>query len=60
MRLPNDPREVMATQRAIEVWNEISQDLWSHLQIEDELVFSWGKGTYRDFRYLARYREERT
>jgi hypothetical protein len=43
MRLPNDPREVMATQRAIEVWNEISQDLWSHLQIEDELVFSWGK-----------------
>jgi hypothetical protein len=26
----------------IDVWNEISRDLWSHLQIEDSLVLSWG------------------
>lgn len=25
------------------MWDEIRRDLWSHLQIEDELVFSWGE-----------------
>jgi hemerythrin-like domain-containing protein len=42
-RLASDPGAVNANQRALQVWNEIRQDLWSHLQIEDELVFSWGK-----------------
>ena len=32
-----------SNQQARQVWDEIRQDLWSHLQIEDELVFSWGK-----------------
>lgn len=42
-RLASDPGAVTAKQRALQVWDEIRQDLWSHLQIEDELVFSWGK-----------------
>jgi hemerythrin-like domain-containing protein len=46
MRLANDPREVMAAQPAIQIWNGISQDLWSHLQIEDGLVFSWGESLH--------------
>ena len=41
-RLVSDPGAVTAHQRALHVWDEIRQDLWSHLQIEDELVFSWG------------------
>jgi iron-sulfur cluster repair protein YtfE (RIC family) len=32
-----------AKQRAVEIWDGIRCDLWSHLQIEDELVFSWGR-----------------
>jgi iron-sulfur cluster repair protein YtfE (RIC family) len=42
-RHASDPGAVKASQRALQVWDEIRQDLWSHLQIEDELVFSWGK-----------------
>ena len=42
-RLASDPDAVTANQRAVEVWDEIRRDLWSHLQIEDELVFSWGE-----------------
>jgi iron-sulfur cluster repair protein YtfE (RIC family) len=42
-RLASDPNEHTANQRAIEVWDEIRRDLWSHLQIEDGLVFSWGR-----------------
>jgi iron-sulfur cluster repair protein YtfE (RIC family) len=42
-RLAGDPDAVTANQRAVEVWDEIRSDLWSHLQIEDELVFSWGE-----------------
>jgi hemerythrin HHE cation binding domain-containing protein len=42
-RLAADPEAVTANQRAREVWDEIRHDLWSHLQIEDELVFSWGE-----------------
>jgi iron-sulfur cluster repair protein YtfE (RIC family) len=34
---------VTAEQRVLEIWDEIRHDLWSHLQIEDELVFSWGE-----------------
>jgi iron-sulfur cluster repair protein YtfE (RIC family) len=41
-RLANDPGGLAANQRAGEVWDEIRRDLWSHLQIEDGLVFSWG------------------
>ena len=40
-RLASDPDAVTAN-RALQVWDEIRHDLWSHLQIEDELVFSWG------------------
>jgi hypothetical protein len=42
-RLASDPDAVTANQRALGVWEEIRQDLWSHLQIEDGLVHSWGK-----------------
>jgi hypothetical protein len=41
-RLVSDPGAVTTNQRALHVWDEIRQDLWSHLQIEDESVFSWG------------------
>jgi len=33
-----------ANQDALEIWDEIRRTLWSHLQIEDELVYSWGEG----------------
>jgi len=42
-RLASDPDALTANQRAIEVWDQIRRDLWSHLQIEDGLVFSWGE-----------------
>ena len=42
-RLAGDPGAITASQQALRVWNEIQHDLWPHLQIEDELVFSWGK-----------------
>ena len=41
-RLASDPDALTANQRAVEVWDEIRRDLWSHLQIEDGLVFGWG------------------
>jgi iron-sulfur cluster repair protein YtfE (RIC family) len=37
-----DPEAVAARKRLFEVWDEIRRDLWSHLQIEDGLVFGWG------------------
>jgi hypothetical protein len=42
-RLASDPDALTATRRAVEVWDEIRRDLWSHLQIEDGLVFWWGE-----------------
>jgi hypothetical protein len=42
-RLASDPDATAANQRAVEVWDDIRRDLWSHLQIEDELVFLWGE-----------------
>src|SRR5260370_14662183 len=39
--LAGDPDALTANQRAVEAWDEIRRDLWSHLQIEDGLVFSW-------------------
>ena len=41
-RLASDPEALTANRRAAELWDEIRRDLWSHLQIEEELVFSWG------------------
>ncbi len=41
--LAANPDTAAAEQRAVEVWDEIRRDLWSHLQIEDELVLSWGE-----------------
>ena len=45
--LPRDwrpiPTRLARINSAIEVWAEIRRSLWSHLQIEDELVFSWGE-----------------
>ena len=41
-RLSNHPGEASAKARALEAWDEIRRELWSHLQIEDELVFAWG------------------
>ena len=42
-RLASDPGAVIANQRALRLWEEIPHDLWSHLQIEDSLVHSWGE-----------------
>jgi hypothetical protein len=42
-RLADNPTAVSARARAIDAWDAIRQELWSHLQIEDSLVFSWGK-----------------
>lgn len=41
-RLATHPDELGAKERALETWDEIRRELWSHLQIEDALVFSWG------------------
>jgi hypothetical protein len=41
-RLASDPDSAGSKQQALQVWDDIRKDLWSHLQIEDELVFSWG------------------
>jgi len=39
-----DSRDVAAANRdAFEIWEEIRHTLRSHLQIEDELVYSWGE-----------------
>src|SRR5271168_3206241 len=43
-RLVGDPDAVAARQRALELWEQIRHELRSHLQIEEELVFSWGEG----------------
>jgi hemerythrin-like domain-containing protein len=45
-RLASEPDSIGASRRANEVWNEIRRDLWSHLQIEDELVFSWAESDH--------------
>jgi iron-sulfur cluster repair protein YtfE (RIC family) len=42
-RHAGDACTITANQKALQVWDEIRHDLWSHLQIEDALVFSWGK-----------------
>jgi hemerythrin-like domain-containing protein len=42
-RLADDAQATTASQRAVAVWDELRRDLWSHLQIEEELVFSWGE-----------------
>jgi hypothetical protein len=41
-QLASDPTRDSAKARAVEAWDEIRRELWSHLQIEDELVFAWG------------------
>jgi hypothetical protein len=40
--LARDPESASVKQRALELWDEIRRVLWSHLQIENELVLSWG------------------
>jgi iron-sulfur cluster repair protein YtfE (RIC family) len=40
-RLASTPSEPAAKARALEAWDDIRRELWSHLQSEDELVFSW-------------------
>lgn len=40
---PADRRDPAADRQAHEIWEEIRHGLWSHLQIEDELVYSWGE-----------------
>jgi hypothetical protein len=42
-RLAGYSEALTADQRAFELWDEIRRDLWSHLQIEDGLVLSWGE-----------------
>jgi hemerythrin-like domain-containing protein len=41
--LAGDPGAVATYRRAIEAWDEIQGRLWSHLQIEDQLVLTWGR-----------------
>jgi iron-sulfur cluster repair protein YtfE (RIC family) len=42
-RLAANPNDDEARAHATEVWEGIRHYLWSHLQIEDELVLTWGK-----------------
>lgn len=42
-RLAGDPAAITTSQEGLRLWDEIQQGLWSHLQIEEELVFSWGE-----------------
>ena len=42
-RLVCDADSPQEAERIAETWSEIEQDLWPHLQIEDELVLSWGQ-----------------
>jgi len=45
---------------ALEIWEEIRPGLWSHLQIEDELVYSWGQRHHAfSGSLLAALRDER-
>jgi hypothetical protein len=39
-RLVSNPGEPTAKARALEAWDEIRHELWSHLQIEDAFVNS--------------------
>ena len=41
-KLASEASAIEANQKVLRVWEEIRQDLWSHLQIEDALV-SWGE-----------------
>jgi hypothetical protein len=42
---PVDGQDAAAANHdALEIWEEIRRSLWAHLQIEDELVYSWGQG----------------
>ena len=41
-RLAANPNDNEVSGRAMEVWEGIRHYLWSHLQIEDELVVTWG------------------
>ena len=40
-RLASRPGDSAAWTRSVEAWDEIRHELWSHLQIEDALVYSW-------------------
>lgn len=42
-RLAAEPDSADARAPSLEAWDEIRRYLWSHLQIEDELVLWWGK-----------------
>ena len=42
-RLAANPNDNEVTGHAMEVWEGIRRYLWSHLQIEDELVLTWGE-----------------
>ena len=44
-RLAANPHDDEATGHTREIWEDIRRYLWSHLQIEDELVLTWG-GTH--------------
>jgi hypothetical protein len=41
--LATEPRATARQAHALELWDEIRRVLWPHLQIEDELVLSWGE-----------------
>ena len=41
-RLAANPQDVEASRHTTEVWEGIRHYLWSHLQVEDELVLTWG------------------
>ena len=45
-RLASRPGDSAAWTRSLEAWDEIRHELWSHLQIEDELVYSWGESNH--------------
>jgi hypothetical protein len=45
-RLARDPSQRAARTRSLEAWDEVGHELWSHLQIEDALLYSWATANH--------------
>jgi len=53
-RLAANPNDNEASAHTTEVWEGIQRNLWSHLQIEDELVLTWGEAHHALRPHLAK------
>jgi len=59
-RLATHPDEPGAKARALEAWDEIRRELWSHLQIEGCISALVGYGASGNFQIAARFSQGRT